>query len=116
MRRLFPTSLDANQFDTVFFLAIECTYMATTMKVKNGKIVLPRHLRPQWNDANLEIREYSANRIVFERIAPEKKQQALAALKAAAGILKGRISDPVAWQRKIRKEWDRPLPRLHVHH
>ena len=35
----------------------------------------------------------------------------LKAWKAAAGILKGRrIPDPVAWQRKIRKEWERKLP------
>lgn len=33
------------------------------------------------------------------------------AWRAAAGILKGRrIPDPVAWQRKIRKEWERKLP------
>lgn len=33
------------------------------------------------------------------------------AWRAAAGILKGRRTpDPVAWQRKIRKEWERKLP------
>ncbi len=90
--------------------------MTTTIKVKDGKITLPKDIRPQWKDAHLEIREYSGTRMVLERVTSEKKQQALAALKAAAGILKGRITDPVTWQRKIRKEWDRVLPWLHVHH
>ena len=83
--------------------------------MKNGRIVLPQHLQREWKNAEIEIRESSEHRIVIERAVPSKKQEMLDALEATAGILKGRIPDPVAWQRKIRKEWDRKLPRFHVH-
>ena len=91
--------------------------MATlNIKVKNGKLLLPQPIRAQWKNAEIAIREYGANRMVLERITPEKKEQALKAFRDAAGILKGKISNPVKWQRKIRKEWERKLPPLRVHH
>lgn len=90
-------------------------YTEKPLKIKNGNIVLPRNLRSQWKNAEVEIREYDNDRIVLERSTPENRQQRVEAFKRAAGILKGKIPDPVAWQRKIRKEWDRKLPRLHVH-
>ncbi|MEK7560474.1 MAG: hypothetical protein AAB539_00780 [Patescibacteria group bacterium] len=89
--------------------------MATPLKIKDGKIILPGYIPAPWRNAEIEIHEYNQNRIILERSIPERRKKALASLKAAAGILKGKIPDPVRWQRKIRKEWDRPLPRLHVH-
>lgn len=89
--------------------------MNVIMKIRDGKVALPRNLRARWKNAEIEIREYSSDRIVFERTTPQKRVEALAAFQKAAGILKGRIPDPVAWQRKIRREWNRKLPRLHVH-
>jgi hypothetical protein len=39
-----------------------------------------------------------------------KAQNALAAWKSMAGIWKNKkLPDPVKWQRKIRKEWDRKI-------
>ncbi|MEK7479173.1 MAG: hypothetical protein AAB634_01410 [Patescibacteria group bacterium] len=35
----------------------------------------------------------------------------LIAMRRAFGILKGKIKDPVKWQRKIRREWERRLIR-----
>ena len=90
--------------------------MPTTIKVKNGRIILPKDLYARWRNAEIEIREYDHDRIIFERSTPRKREQALEMFKKAAGILKGKILDPVAWQRTIRKEWDRKLPRLHVRH
>ena len=43
---------------------------------------------------------------------PKSRAGALAALRAMRGVLKGKIPDPVKWQREIRKEWERPLPKL----
>lgn len=89
--------------------------MVTPLKIKDGKIVLPRYIPHPWRNTDVEIREYTRDRIVLERTSRGGREHALNALKAAAGILKGRIPNPVAWQRKIRKEGDRQLPRLHVH-
>ena len=41
---------------------------------------------------------------------------AIAAIKNAAGILKGKIKDPVKWQRSIRKEWDTRMKKLEKLH
>lgn len=98
---------------TPYFLS--CTIWDMTVKVKNGTITLPKNLRHNWRSADVVIKEYGNERIVLERITPAKKNQQLEAFKAAAGILKGNTPDPVAWQRKIRKEWERKLPRIHVH-
>ncbi|GEM_PF-2737822 len=89
--------------------------MTNAVKIKNGAIVLPKYLGARWRNAEIAIREYSEDRIVLERVTAARRQQALDALKAAAGILKGKIPDPVAWQRAIRKEWDRKLPSINVH-
>lgn len=45
---------------------------------------------------------------------PKSRAGFLAALEATRGILKGAIPDPVKWQREIRKEWERPLPKLKI--
>jgi antitoxin (DNA-binding transcriptional repressor) of toxin-antitoxin stability system len=48
---------------------------------------------------------------LFE-VIPVRKQQPvnLAMWKKAAGMLKGKnIGDPVSWQRKIRREWERKI-------
>lgn len=90
--------------------------MNTILKIKGGAIQLPKELQKTWKESEIRIQEYSSDRIVIERMMPDKKKEMLEAWKKAAGILKGKIPDPVAWQRKIRKEWDRKLPPLHVHH
>ena len=89
--------------------------MTNAVKIKNGAIVLPKYLGARWRNAEIAIREYSGERIVLERVTAARRQHALDAFKAAAGILKGRIPDPVAWQRAIRKEWNRKLPNINVH-
>jgi hypothetical protein len=85
------------------------------VKTINGTIVLPTYLKARWRNVGMTIREYGSNRIVLERVSALRKRRALHTLKAAAGILKGKIPDPVKWQRTIRKEWDRSLPSVHVH-
>jgi len=90
--------------------------MGTQLKIQRGVISLPKELKKDWQEGEIRIREYGHDRIVIERITPTKKGGAAEAWKQAAGILKGRGPNPVAWQRKIRKEWDRKLPRLHVRH
>lgn len=94
---------------------LQWDYMNGTLKVKNGVITLPRELRDDWKDGEARIREYSADRIIIERLTHEKKEQIIEAWKKAQGILKGKIPDPVAWQRHIRREWERKLPKLRVH-
>ncbi|MDP3794964.1 MAG: hypothetical protein Q8R13_03485 [bacterium] len=86
--------------------------MTTKTKVKNGKVALPKSLGAYWQNAEVSVRGYGSNRIVLERHVPKRRDRALTALKAAAGTLKGKIPNPVLWQRKIRKEWERPLPNL----
>lgn len=86
------------------------------VRAKNGTLVLPKYVGAGWKNAEIAIREYSGDRIVLERMTAERKKKSLRSLKAAAGILKGKIPDPVAWQHKIRKEWDRRLPDINVHH
>lgn len=79
-------------------------HMTTKTKVENGKITLPKGLGSQWRNAKISVRQYGDDRIVLERSTPQRRERALALLKAAAGVLKGKIPDPVKWQRKIRKE------------
>ncbi len=90
--------------------------MTTTSKIKNRKIILPASVGARWHNTKIEIHPYGLDRIMLERTSPDKRQHALEALKATAGILKGKIRNPVTWQRTIRKEWDRKLPTLHVRH
>ena len=89
--------------------------MSTPLKIQRGAIHLPKELKKDWQESEIQIREYGHDRIVIERTIPAKKRNALEAWKQAAGILKERVPDPISWQRKIRKEWDRKLPRFHVH-
>lgn len=80
-----------------------------TTKVKNGRILLPRELHKAWQEAEVSVRVLK-NKILIERLKPKAKPD-WEAWKKAKGILKGRrIPDPIIWQRKIRKEWDRTLP------
>ncbi|HLA49443.1 MAG TPA: hypothetical protein VJY84_02775 [Candidatus Saccharimonadales bacterium] len=43
-----------------------------------------------------------------EKQDPEAIKKAIAEMRRVGAFSK--IQDPVAWQREIRKEWDRPLP------
>lgn len=43
-----------------------------------------------------------------EKQNPEAIERAIAELRRVGAF--SHIADPVAWQREIRKEWDRPLP------
>jgi len=83
----------------------------TMVKIKNGMVVLPPVHRSSWKNSEIRIRELSSEKIVLERLAPKRKKVNLDEWKRAAGILKHRrIPNPVSWQRKIRKEWERKFP------
>lgn len=88
--------------------------MDSILKVKHGAIPLPKRLQLRWKGSKINIREHSHDRIIVERIAPETL--VLKAWQRIRGILRGKIPNPVVWQRKIRKEWDRKLPQFRVHH
>ncbi|TSC74578.1 MAG: hypothetical protein G01um101433_1047 [Parcubacteria group bacterium Gr01-1014_33] len=81
-----------------------------TVKIKNGKIALPPHIRRMWKDGEIAVKEYG-NAIILQK--PQKtsdRKELLAILKKTAGIWKDKkIPDPVKWQREIRKEWERKL-------
>lgn len=80
------------------------------VKVKHGAITLPHELRQQWEGRELAVREASDERLILERLTPRRKRPNLDAWRRAAGILKHRrLPDPVVWQRKIRREWERRL-------
>lgn len=79
------------------------------LKIKRGTIQLPVQLHNRWKDTEVTVHDYG-DKIVMERPTRPQKMD-LKAWEAARGILKRRvIPDPVAWQRKIRKEWERKLP------
>ena len=83
--------------------------MNKILRVKGGAIILPEQLRALWDNAEILLRNYG-NKIVLEGPALHSRVD-IVAWKRAAGILKNRsMPNPVAWQRKIRKEWERKLP------
>lgn len=79
------------------------------LKVKRGILALPEELRVAWRDAEIRVREYP-DRIALEGPASARRRINLSQWKKAAGMLRGRrMPDPLRWQRKIRKEWERSL-------
>lgn len=85
--------------------------MTATVKIKNGTIKLPKELQKIWQDAPISVYTYPGRIILAgPSLSPRPKQEVLKAWKRMAGIWKGKkIPDAVKWQRKIRKEWERPI-------
>ncbi len=80
------------------------------LTVTNGMITLPPRLKRAWEGHDVMLEERDS---MLTLIGIKKNTSAIdmRAWKKAAGMLKGKITDdPVVWQRKIRGEWDRPLP------
>lgn len=77
-----------------------------TTKIENGTIVLPRELWSECQESEVLIKPQQKNKLLIEKIIP-KKQNVVLMWKKAAGILKNRkMPNPIAWQNKIRKEWE----------
>lgn len=91
--------------------------METTLEIKNGAIMLPTYLQKKLKKTKIVLDEYGNNInihiIPIALIAPTKTSLSAKALLKLAGSLKGKLPvDPIRWQREIRKEWDRELPKL----
>ncbi len=106
---------DEYSFDETLYFTYNLI-MITTLKVEKGTITLPPRLRRLWQNVEINIRDYG-DKIALEG-PPTKPKVDIAAWKKMSGILKNRrIPDPVVWQRKIRKGWERKLPRpSRAHH
>jgi len=82
----------------------------TTAKIKNNSIDLPKEIGQRWNNTNVRVL-LAADKLVIEGPISPKHRYDIAAWKKVAGLWKKRqIPDAVAWQRKIRREWERDLP------
>ncbi len=83
--------------------------MKTEISIKKGTITLPQNLSRAWKHARVRIVRYP-NKVAIEGPVPNELPIDIRVFKKFAGSLKGRLAlDPVAWQRKIRQEWDRKL-------
>lgn len=75
--------------------------------VEKGTITLPKELWANWQDAAIIIQPESNRRIIIEK-NPVQIENLLQMWQKAAGILKNRkIPNPLLWQNKIRKEWEK---------
>ncbi len=83
------------------------------IKVKNGTITLPSKLRKAWESAEVSIAEDENSVVITRSVISSRSKRGINPWKEVSGMLKGRLSvDPVIWQRKIRKELDRKLPKI----
>ena len=79
----------------------------TTLETARKEInkVLRRH-RLNWQDVAPDT-----DVGIWKKVSPVSRRVRIELWRKAAGILKNRkMPDPVKWQRKIRKEWERKSP------
>jgi len=80
------------------YLTQEYLMLREVIKPETGEYIL--HLPDEYVNREIEILVVPTDEIHSSKIDS-------VIIKKSAGILKGKISDPVQWQRNIRSEWDK---------
>jgi hypothetical protein len=87
-------------------------FMVTKEKIQiSGKrLTLPAYLSSLWNDAEVRVVEAGDKLIVERTSGDDREKEVMRRWKKLGGLIKAKkIPDPLLWQKKIRKEWDRKV-------